>query len=460
MSDNTTCLPGRRGFRGFSPEQVQAVAQTGQQAVKTSGCGGRDGTYMEKLAGRGALRALKYLLGKPTVARWRQMAAAKDPKLIGEVNDRLTKFILSRTNTPIENDRYSNIVARMGRTGGRSIATHPETGQYYFAASPRHLDAIDPTGWLRREFMATQGKAGYLTGSPQFERNALRRDRTLLPIGSRFITNPVGRAQPKVSTRQFLEDRLHHAYRRAEGVFTSPTQMRALPPAESKRLLDAQRALADGKMDQRGFSDAITRTLSQDMVNIGAATPGVAHAGQIVADPRGGAYPIVYQHIGGLYRLADHTYQSRAIPSLGFTRGTVFHPLGTVPTRPGQQQRVYYAPETVAHEMGHVKGGVLGIVGPRLIGGIGSVLFPGLRRQALVGRKPLAAALLNARVGPEYVANHIAFGRPSTWIPYTNASYDSYLLEALRSVIAKKPLSPEEYRLFLRNYLPNGVPGR
>lgn len=310
--------------------------------------------------------------------------------------------------------------------------------------------------------MATQGKAGYITGLPEFARDALRRDRTLLPIGSQYIANPVGREQPTVSTRQFLEDRLDHAYRRAEGVFTSPTQMRALPPTESERILDAFRALASGKIGQTLFSNAVTRTLSQDMVNTGATAPRLAHAGRIVADVSA-SKPYTWmanQHIDDLHRLSDYTYQSSAIPRVGFMRGKVFHALGTLPTGPGKQQRVYYSPETVAHEMGHVKGGVLGTVVPHLIGGIGSVLFPSLRRQALVGRKPLAAALLNARVGPEYVANRIAFGRPSTWSPNTNASYDSYLLAALRSAIAKKPLSPEEYGLFLRNYLPDGVPGR
>lgn len=407
-----------------------------------------------------ALKVLNRLFGKNLVSKWRRMAAAKDRGLIHDIGDKL----VSSGPEVIPYGKRWRWMDRLGNEGLRDLTYNPATELYSFSASPRHLDAIDPTGWLRREFMATQGRHGYSPWTSVPEQFYTRRDRTLVPDWVGSSAKPTVHETPmRITASEFSRMRIRQAFDRAlERSTPGRGELRELPPDQAGYLINRNNAFNSDKIPGRELSDAITKTLSQDMVDTGFARQSLAGAARILPYSR---YDVdtpffTRNHLKSMHGMVPvamgrNHYSNAEAQVLPFAR-RVLLPVSWKVKAPSPT--VLYDQGTLAHEMGHMKGGVLGTMGPKIFGGLSGWAFPGLRMRSLLERKPLMAAAFNGRVGPEYVANRIAFGAPSRWPARIHAAYDTYLLGALSDMMAKgRAFSPEEYRMFMRNYLPNGV---
>lgn len=406
-----------------------------------------------------ALKVLNRLFGKASVLKWRRMAAAKDGGLIHDISD---KLVFSGPKV-IPDGRRWRWMDRLGKEGLRDLTYNPLTKRYSFSASPRHLDAIDPTGWLRREFMATQGRHGYSPWTPVPEQFYTRRDRTLVPdwVGS-GVKPTVHETPMRTTASEFSRMRIRQAFDRAlERSTPGRGELRELPPDQAGYLIDRNNAFNSDKIPGRELSDAITKTLSQDMVNTGFARQSLAGAARIMPYSRYDVDPpfLTRSHLKSMHGMVpvamgrDH-YSNAAAQVLPFAR-RVLLPVSWKVKAP--YPTVSYDQGTLAHEMGHIKGGVLGSLGPKIFSRLSGWAFPSLRRRSLIERNPLMAAAFNGSVGPEYVANRIAFGAPSQWPARIHSAYDTYLLGELGDMMKGRAFSPAEYRLFMRNYLPNGV---
>lgn len=483
---------------------------------------------MQKKAG--ALNTLTRLFGPAGVARWRQLAAARSPRLLDELNGLIRHSSLPRPNPALEFTdadvapytlKGLGMARRMAANGSRDFVDRGAFDGLSFRLTPRHLDALDPTGWLKGEYARGAGTSG--ARYPAYDAPArgwqarlgrntsdwYHRDRAVVPTDYEM---PAWARYPKqdrpmaTNADGYVAQRVEQAYSRAQAALHDKRSLRELPEHAARQLYDAW---IHG--DPREFSRLTTAVLRDDMVRGGFASPRLAGAGRIVSgnvpndryNPRytrellrdlttpgslwdrflrrslassdqrlrgrglssfGAQTSVRERHrITQPRTLADRDTQSGALP-IPFAKTTV-SPLYMARRRPPTRAdpvgpgRMFYDPATLAHELGHLKSGIVGgMLGPDLLARILGRAFPEVQRRALIGRKPLAAALLNGHVAQEYAANRAAFGGPSRWGGTIHSAYNTYLLRALREVLARnRQLSPEEYRTFLRNYLPYGV---